>query len=459
MAGISASGLGSGLDINGIISKLMEVERRPLGALVRKEASQQAKLTAFGSLKGALSALQTAAAALKNASTFTGMSATLSDSTVLTASASASAAAGTYNIDVTRLANFHALRSNTDYTTTTDTFSQGTLSIAIGGGTAVNVTINASNNTLAGIRTAINEANAGVTASIVNDGSTNRLVLASKTSGTTGAISVSVTDSASGGTHALAGLASAGMVETQPAGNAALNINGITISRSSNTITNAVEGLTLSLKKGGATTLTVAQNTGAVTAAVNAFVKAYNDAISQIRSMTAYDAANGRASVLTGDSTARGIQSQLAALASAQVTGIAGGITRLSDLGIQIQANGTLATDSGKLAAALADKDIDVAAFFTRTAAGNEGIAVRFNTVLEGIVGSSGLIAGRTDGINATIKDIQKRGEFLNLRLEQIEKRYRAQFTALDTLISSMNQTSQFLSQQLANLPRITTDR
>lgn len=459
MAGISAPGLGSGLDINGIISKLMEVERQPLTVLARREAGEQAKLTAFGSLKGALSSLQTAARTLAAEGTFAGRTASGFDSAVLSASASASAAAGSYAINVTQLANFHALRSNTDYAATTDTFNHGTLSIAIGGGTAVNVTIGATNNTLAGIRTAINEANAGVTASIVNDGTTNRLVLASKTSGTAGAISVNVTDSASGGTHALTGLASASMVETQAADNAELSINGIAISRSSNTITDAVDGLTLSLKKEGTTTLTVAQNTGAVTAAVNAFVKAYNDAVGQIRSMTAYDAANKRASVLTGDSTARGIQSQLASLASAQVTGIAGGIARLSDLGIRVQADGTLATDSGKLAAALADRDIDVAGFFTRTTAGNEGIAVRFGTVLEGMVGSAGLITGRTDGINATIKDIQKRGESLNLRLEQIEKRYRSQFTALDTLISSMNQTSQFLSQQLANLPKISTER
>lgn len=459
MAGISAPGLGSGLDINGIISKLMAVERLPLTVLARKEAGQQARLTAFGSLKGALSSLQTAARTLATESTFTGRTATAADSSVLTASASSSAAAGSYAINVTRLAKFHALRSNTNYAATTDTFHTGTLSITIGGGAAVNVAIDGTNNTLAGIRTAINEANAGVTASIVNDGTTNRLVLTSKTSGADGAIAVGVTDSGSGGTHALTGLASAHMVVTQTADNANLTINGIAISRASNTISDALEGLTLSLKKEGATTLTVAQNTGAVTTAVNAFVKAYNDAVGQIKSMTAYDAANRRASVLTGDSTARGIQSQLAALASAQVSGIAGGIARLSDLGIRVQADGTLAADNGRLTTALADQDIDVAALFTRSTAGNEGIAVRFNTLLEGMVGSAGLIAGRTDGINASIQDIRQRGESLQLRLEQIEKRYRAQFTALDTLIASMNQTSQFLSQQLANLPKITTNR
>jgi flagellar hook-associated protein 2 len=468
MAGISSAGLGSGLDINSIISQLMAVEQQPLTALATKEASFQAKLSAFGSLKGALSALQTTAKTLTTASTFTGKSANSSDSTVLTTSATSTAAAGNYSISVNQLAKFHAVRSNTNYAATTDTFNTGTLSITVGSGTAVNVTIDSSNNTLAGIRDAINSANAGVTASVINADivptplvapfTTNRLVLTSTTLGSAGAITVAVTDSGSGGTNALTGLASASLVATQTADDAKLTINGIAITRASNTITDAVDGLTLNLLKGTATTpgtasVTVAQNTGAVTSAVNAFVKAYNDAISGIKTMTAYDAANKKASVLTGDTTARSIQTKLSSLVQTSVTGIAGGISRLSDIGITVQKDGTLATNSTKLAAALADTNTDVASLFTQTTADNEGIAVRFNTMLEGVVGSSGLIASRTDGINASIKDLGKRADALNLRLVSIEKRYRAQFTALDTLVASMNQTSTYLTQQLANLP------
>jgi flagellar hook-associated protein 2 len=470
MASISSPGLGSGLDINGIIAKLMQVEAQPLTALQTKEASYQAKLSAFGSLKGALSTLQTAAKTLSTASTFTGKSAAVSDGTVLTASASSTAAAGTYSISVTQLAKFHAVRSNTNYAAVTDSFTTGSLAITIGSGTAVNITIDGTNNTLAGIRDAINNANAGVTASIVNadldppPGTTNRLVLTSKTSGTAGAISVAVTDSGSGGTQALAGLASASLVTTQTADDAKLTINGLAITRSANTITDAIDGLTLNLTKGsqaapGTTTINVTNNTGAVTAAVNAFVKAYNDALGGIKQLTAFDAANKKSSVLTGDSTARSIQSQLSSLVSASVTGIAGGVSRLSDIGITIQKDGTLAADSSKLSAAIASPDKDVASLFSQTTTGNEGIAMRFNTLLEGIVGSSGLISSRTDGINASIKDLQKRADALNQRLEQVEKRYRAQFSALDSLISSMNQTSSYLSQQLANLPGASSNK
>jgi flagellar hook-associated protein 2 len=464
MASISSPGLGSGLDINGIIAKLMAVESQPLTTFAKKEASFQAKLSALGSLKGALSTLQTAVQTLKNPGTFTGMTATSSDTAALTASASSAAAAGTHSISITQLAKYHSVRSDTNYAASTDTFTTGTLSITIGTGTAVNVTIDNSNNTLAGISAAINAARAGVTASVINADivpppsappyTTNRLVLTSQTLGSAGAITVAVTDSGSGGTNALANLASASLVTTQGADNARLTIDNLPITRSSNTITDAVAGVTLNLlKEGGSSTVKVTQNTSAVASAINAFVKAYNDAIGQIKTLTAYDAANKKASALTGDSTARSIEAQLSRLVGTAVSGVSGGISLLSDLGIAIQRDGKLASDTGKLSAALADKDKDVAALFSQTTTGNEGIAVRFNTMLEGIIGTAGLISSRTDGINASIKDIQKRGEAFQNRLAQIESRYRKQFSALDSLVASMNQTSNYLSQQLANLP------
>lgn len=459
MATISSPGLGSGLDISGIISSLMAVERQPLTAMATKEASYQAKLSAFGSLKGALSSLQTTTQTLKNTSTFTGMSASSSDSALFTASATSSAAAGSYDLAVTTIAKAHAVRTNVDYGT--DTFDSGTLRITVGSGTPVDIDLTAAG-TLADIRLAINEADAGVTATIINDGTADRLVLTSATTGSDGAITFEAATTNNDGTRRLTDLIGANLTETQAADDAVFSLNGISITRSSNTIDDAVEGVTLNLLKEPSQTLpitplsaklTVSQNTGTVTAAVNAFVKAYNDAIGQIRTMTAYDVANKKASVLTGDSTARSIQSQLAGLVGTSVSGVAGGISRLSDIGISVQTDGTLKVDSGKLNTALADPDKDVAALFTQTTSGNEGIAVRFNSLLEGLVGSDGLIEGRTDGISSSIKELQKRAEAFNLRLAQVEQRYRKQFSALDSLIASMNQTSAYLTQQLANLP------
>lgn len=455
---IASPGVGSGLDVNSIVSKLMELERIPLTKLNSKETAYQAKLTAYGSIKGALSSLQTAAATLTSTATFSGKTSSVSDSTVLSASAASTAAAGTYSLSVTQLAKFHTLRSNTNYAATTDTFNTGNLAISVNGGAAVNVAITAGNNTLAGIRQAINDAGAGVTATIINDGSTNRLVLRSNTSGSVGDIAVAVTDDGSGGTHALTGLDSASLVQTEAADDAMLSINGLAITRSSNTITDAIEGVTLNLTRGtlaspGTAMLTVTNNTSATTTAINSFVTAYNSAINLLKSSSAYNAATKTASALTGDGTVRSLQSQLNGLVQTTVSGIAGGIDTLSSIGISVQKDGTLVADSAKVAAALADPAKDVASLFSQTTVGNEGIAVRFYSALSDVVGVGGLIASRTDGITATIKDIGTTRDALNLRLAAIEARYRQQFTNLDTLAASMNKTSQYLSQQLANLP------
>jgi flagellar hook-associated protein 2 len=389
-----------------------------------------------------LSTLQTAAKTLAKPSTFTGMSADISDTTVLSASAKDIAAKANYSISVDRLAKFHTVRSDGNYAATTDTFNTGTLSISVGGGTAVDIEIDASNNTLAGIRQAI-----------IDDGSYQRLVLTSTKLGSEGSIAVAVTDSGSGGDNALSGLASASLIEVQAADDAQVTINNLTITRSSNTISDVIEGLTLNLAKTGTTTVAVSQNTGSATAAVDAFVLAYNDVVKQIKASTAYDAANKKASTLTGDSTARSIQGQLANLVQSSVGGIAGGLARLSDIGVSVQKDGTLSFSNSKLTAALGDPTKDVGSLFTQTTGSNTGIAVRFNDWLDNVVGANGSIASRLSGIDTSIKEIGRQRETLALRLQAVEKRYRAQFSALDTLVASMKQTSDYLTQQLANLP------
>lgn len=457
MAGLSSPGIGSGLDINGIVAKLMEVEQQPLRSLATKEASFQAKISAFGSLKGALSSLQSAAGTLAKADTFTGKSAVSSDTAVVSATIANSAANGTYSINVSTLAKFHSVRSTANYAATTDTFHTGTLSIKLGpppgSGAAVDIDIDSSNNTLAGIRDAINASTAGVSASIIDDGDYQRLVLTSKTLGSSGSINLSVSDDGSGGSNALNELASGSLFTVQTADDAVFTINNLSITRSSNTITDVVEGLTLNLAKAGTSTITVAQNTSKTISSIDAFIKTYNDVVKQIKSATAYDQANNKASTLTGDSTARSIYAQLTSLVQSSVTGVKGGISRLSDIGISVQKDGSLALNTSKLTTALGNADVDVASLFTQTTANNPGIAVRFDDWLDNVVGSNGSISSRLSGIDTSIKDIARQRATLALRLQSIEKRYRAQFTALDSLVSSMNQTSQYLSQQLANLP------
>lgn len=458
MATISSPGLGSGLDINGIVSKLMAVESQPLKAMAAREASYQAKISALGSLKAALADLQASANTLAQAGTYTGYSASSSNKDVLTATAANGNSAGSYTINVTQLAKYHALRTNGNYASTSATFNTGTISISVGSGAPVDVTIDNTNNTLTGIRDAINAANAGVTASIVNDGSYQRLVLTSKTLGSAGAITVSVTDSGSGGANALTDFASANLVQTQAAQDAQLSINGLSITRSSNTITDALDGVTLTLTGTGSTTLTVGKNTAAIVTAFDGFVKSFNAVKKQIDTIAQYDPATKKAAVLTGDATVRGIAGRLNQLVFSSVTGL-GDIARLSDIGIRLQKDGTLSLDTAKLTAALNDPTKDVKSLMTQTTSGNEGIAVRFKNEIATMIDAKGLIDARSEGLNASVKGIQRQMEVFQRRLQSIEERYRSQFSALDSMIASLNQTSQYLSQQLARLPTNTTSR
>jgi flagellar hook-associated protein 2 len=268
------------------------------------------------------------------------------------------------------------------------------------------------------------------------------------------------TDSGSGGTHALSGLDSAALVQTQGADDAVVAINGLTITRSSNTISDAIEGVTLTLNKGtalepGTSTLAIANNTTATKTAIDSFVTAYNSVVTMLKTSSAYDAATRKGAILNAEGTVRSIQTELSNLVQTSVTGVAGGITTLSSIGISVQTDGKLAVDNTKLSAALADPTKDVSALFTQTTEGNEGIALRFKTSTRALVAFDGLIAGRTDGIKASLKDIDRSREALNVRLVGVEARYRAQFTAMDGLASSLNRTSQYLTQQLSSLPAI----
>jgi flagellar hook-associated protein 2 len=234
-------------------------------------------------------------------------------------------------------------------------------------------------------------------------------------------------------------------------------VNGLAITRSSNTITDVVDGLSLTLGKTGSSVVTVAKNTTGVVNAVTAFVTAYNAVVTQNNTLGAYDASSKTASILTGDATLRSIQTKLGSLLGSRVSGVSGGLSRLSDIGVSLQKDGSLTLDTSKLTQALNDPNKDIGSLFSQTTDGNKGIAVQFNDWLSQTTGASGTLAHRVDGINTSIKDLDDQRDALNTRLVTIEARYRAQYAALDSLISNMNTTSNFLEQQLANLPGATT--
>lgn len=480
---LSSPGIGSGLDIGGIIDRLMLVEQRPLTLLNNKEVKQQAQLSAYGSLKGALSSFQESVKALTKPSLFTGIKASLTDSDLATVSALSSAAVGSHQIEVQTLAQAQKIKSEA-FNSVDTIIGSGTLTIEFGtynedgtftenpAKTLKTITIDPDRSSLADIRDTINAADAGVTASIVNDGSGNRLVIASKDTGLSNALKITVNDddgnhTDNAGLSQLAYDAStdgiANMTETVAAQNAIMVIDGITINKSSNTISDALSGVTFNLLKadpGTTTTLSVAKDTEGVKTAVDAFVQAYNELEKTITGLSRYDTDNKQAAILTGDSTVRGVQTRIRSLLTAFQPDSTTGLNSLSQIGISFQKDGTLALDSSKLSEALADPTKDIAAFFAaqateESAGASLGFAARLDQLIEDVVKTGGLIDSRMSGINNTIRDIDKQRDVLGRRLEDVEKRLRAQFTALDTMIASMTQTSNFLQQQLANLPKV----
>ena len=455
MAGLTASGLGSGLDINSLISQLMTVEQQPLLALNKKEASYQAKISALGSLKGALSALQTAsetlipATGVTAADKFTTTSASSSDATLATASATNTAAAGNYTLSDIVLAKAQQIRKSGLAVPA----EAGTLSITVGTGSAVSVSIAASA-TLAQVRDAINASSADATASIINDGTNDLLILTAKNTGalntiridgasTDGGIEFNIFDYTAPG-------ANNSWVEEKNASSASVKINGVAVTSTTNSITTSVTGLTVNLAKesAGPVTLTVSKSNAAVTSSLNAFIKAYNDSVGVMKSLGNYDAANKKASTLTGDATLRSAQAQLRSTLFAANGGSNANLQRLSDLGVSVQLDGTLKLDSTKLTAAITSDFSSVAKLVA-------DVGSRFKTTVSGLISEGGSVASRIDGINSTIKAIGTRRESLSLLLTKIESNYRRQFTALDVQVAKMQSVSSSLTQQLAGLANL----
>ena len=436
---ISASGIGSGLDVNSIVSQLMAIERQPIDALNKKQASYNTKLSDFGKLQSALSTFRSAADALKSGTNFATFSALSGDTSAYTATASSSASTGTYSISVTALAKAER-RISDGVATSSEAVATVGSTLTIQGQT---ITITGANNSLTGLRDAINStANIGVSASIVFDGTSNHLVLNGTSTGVANALTISTSD-AGAILSSIAGALSA-TPGNQAAANASLTVDGMPITSATNTISDAIQGVTLNLTNttASAVALSVSTDMASVKSKIDAFVTAYNQLKSTAKTLGAGS--------LQGDSTLRSIQSDLSREFGVAASSLSGGYSYLSDIGISLQKDGTLAVDASKLDSALSSNFSGVQALFTDS---SQGFANRFYTKLDGYISSTGLITNRTDGLNQRISRLDTQKLNLENRMTIIEKRYRAQFTALDKFMSSMNSTSSFLTQQLASLP------
>ncbi|KAF0193032.1 MAG: flagellar hook-associated protein 2 [Gammaproteobacteria bacterium] len=387
MATISSPGLGSGLDIARLVGDLVAAEAKPTTLrLDRREAALQADLSAYGTLRGALSSFSATLTKISSLTSFQARSAGSTDDKAVRATATSTAVTGTYNISVTQLARAHSLATPVGaFTSITDPVGTGILTFKFGATVHTEpdtytsftqnaseaiqtVTIDSTNDSLQGVRDAINAANIGVTATIINNGSGYRLVM---TSGDTGANhSMQITaddddlnDTNGSGLSILAFNASAtNMIQTQAAQDAALSINNIAVTSDKNTLTEAIEGVTLTLlKDASSATVSVATDVNLVTKNIEAFVNGYNTLIGSVKQLTKFDPTGKSSGVLLGDTTTRAIESQINAILGAGVDQLTGPYSILADIGVTRNTDGTLKLDSSKLQTAL-DTNFDAVA-------------------------------------------------------------------------------------------------
>lgn len=438
---IAASGLASGLPVDDIISKLMAVERRPADLLTERTQTFQNKLSSLGKVKSAMSALQTALASLKDPLKVMPLSASITDSGIAGVSVTSSkASAGTYSLQVTSLAQQHKLLNNTVANSTTAAFSAsgGTLNIKLGSATGVDVTI-AAGASLEDIRNSINASDAGVTASIYQTTPGQyQLMVASKKTGSDQAITMT----------GVAELATAsGWTVKSPAQDAQFSVDGVSFTRSSNSVSDAVLGMQFDLKATGSTSMTVQQDTTALKKSIQDIVTAYNSLRSTIKAETAYDIKSQKGKPLTGESMVAGLTSSLRAVFSQTFNGL-----RAGDIGLQFDKDGVLSLDSTKLDAAVAKNADDVAAFFVSVdpvSKDKVGFAAQLDGKITSLLKSDGLLATKEESINKTLTNISKQKEQMELRLTQTEANYRKQFDALEVMSSKMSSLGSFITQQL----------
>ena len=396
---ISLPGIGTSIDVNGLVTKLIQAESKGMTLRQTQQKTFQTQLSAVGSIKSALSTFQTAMASLNNAGTFSGMKATGHDTSVLNASVSGSASAGTYRVNVTQLAQSQVLTAAGQASTkspigggaaTTLTFSFGTVSGGsfaggkyTGASFAQNgslpggsVTIDASNNTLSGIRDAINAANVGVSASIVNDGSGNpyRLVLTSSAGGANAEMKISVSgDSALQSLLAHDPAGTQNMTEVTTGQNALATVNGIAVQSPTNTLSEVVDGTSFTLAKTGSMTVNVSSDAGQGSTAVVNFVKAYNALRIQLNALTKIDTANpANSGALAGDVSTRALMNQVTDVLGHGIGN--GAYQSLRSVGVTMDPEGTLSIDDGKLKAALSQSPGQVAALFAGTGTASDAL-------------------------------------------------------------------------------------
>ncbi|MFU8783894.1 flagellar filament capping protein FliD [Aliidiomarina sp.] len=438
MASISALGIGSGMDLNGLLDQLAAAERQKLQPITQQKQLQQAKISAYGRIENALSSFQEAAAKLNKAATFQGVASTASGSAV-TVAASPTAPIGTYTVNVLDRAEAYSV-ATTGVADQNANLGGGNLSFTLGNGDTLDVAIDPEQSSLVDIRNAINNANGGVQASIVNDGSGTpyRLVMSSTATGTDAGIT-NIDFGALGGELTL------DLATEQEAQNAMLNVNGINITSQSNRVEGAIQGVTLDLQEQGSSTVSITRDAELTETAIKEFVEKYNNLQTVIGDLTRFGGEGGTNGSLLGDSTLRTVQSRMRSIMGSGVED--GNMRMLRDVGIDLGLDGKLTLNESKLAELAGSNMTDLATFFAGTSA-EGGLSGKIDVSIKQLLQDNGPIKNTTKGLQDSMRRLDDRFMRMEESIDKTIDRFRTQFARLDSMVANMNSTSMYLTQQ-----------
>ena len=448
---ISSTGIGSGLDINSIVTSLTTAAGLAQNTqLSDRKTVLTAQVSAYGTFSAALDTLQATLTTLQNPKVLAGRTAAVADNTIASASATTSAIPAQYSLQVQKLATSASLASaplaNGDTAVGT-----GILKISVGGQSS-SITIDSTNNTLAGIVAAINGApdNPGVSASILTTADGARLVLSGTATGTANAITVTQ----SGGDGGLAALTYdpangvKNLTQTQAASDANFTVNGFAATSGSNQVSSVISGVTLNLlattAAGATTTLTVGNDTTGAQTSVGTFVTALNGLITSIQSLTSYDPTTHIAGPLLGNATLQSFQNQLQKILGQVTSGNTSTGTSLASLGITANPQGTYNTNSTTLGNALTGSLASVTSFF----GGPNGIATQLNTLVTQYTQAGGLLDSINKGLQSSLTDVANQQTSLNKRLATYSATLTAEYNAMDTAVALLKQTQTYLTAE-----------
>jgi len=474
MATVSSIGIGSGLDVNSIVSQLVALEKQPLKTLELKATNVQAQISAFAEIQSQFAALTDVAKRISDPSVWTARNASSSNTSAATITATGSANATSFSLDVDRLATKQAISTATlapgsmpgagTLTLQLGSWDSAGTTFAAGTAGAVTVTVGATD-TLSTIAASINSADAGVVATVFNDGTNERLLLQSKTTGAASGFRVQSDDAALQGfvfdpqNKAGVGMAAAGIPQ-QLSQDAAARINGLAVTSGTNTLTDNIPGVTISLLATTTTgygtvsevksplTMNISEDVTPAVKNVNDFVTAYNTLNKNLSELTKYDAASSTAGLFQGDSAVVGLQRVLRSMVTSMSTG--GAYQRLSDVGIELQRDGSLNMNTSKLSVA-ANNGTALQQLFTtnNNDALANGFALKFKALGEGVAASGGSLTNKASALKNDLTRNSEAQTKINERAVAFEERLRSRYSALDAQMARLNALNAYVSQQV----------